>query len=148
MLFLALIAIWTGKQLVVLLGLMRDIEKGKNWKKFEARVLDARVLDKNYASQAKLTSFRRAYFFALYNYDGREYGVKKISFYHKETSSDRAYVSRIGDSKKVDIYINPKAPHEAVLISPSSHGYMLPWLKMMIGVASIVLVTYFMMGQI
>lgn len=147
MLLLALIAAWTGKQLIVLLRLLSDMEKGKKWVKIEAEVLDARILDKGEASQARFTSFRRAYFFALYNFEGREFGIRKTSFYPKETSSDRAYVSRIGESKKVDIYINPKAPHESVLIPPIGHGYLFVWFKMMMGIGAISIVTYFMVVQ-
>lgn len=137
---LTVICLWTLNKLRVILSLIKKIDLAKNWIEIEAIVKDARLLDKNESSGIKLIKNRVAYFYAQYEYGNILYGTTKISFYEKETSSDRAVIRKISNEEKVKIYINKDKPHQSVLINPSHHGYFFAWVQMVFGIISMALI--------
>ena len=133
---------WTGWKLFIMLRLIRDIEKCKSWIKITAKVLDARVLDKDEASQARFSKFQRVYFYAQFHFEGRSFGTRNVSLYSSERASDRIHVSRLSNGEDVELFINPNRPHESILTSPSSHGYLLYWLQVMLGLGASSFILY------
>jgi hypothetical protein len=137
---LTVICLWTINKLISILSLIKKMDMAKNWIEIDANVKYARVLDKDESNGVKLIKNKLAYFYAQYEFNGILYGTTKISFYAKESSSDRAIVRKLSKKDKTKIFINKDKPHQSVLINPSHHGYMFAWIKMVLGIMSMALI--------
>lgn len=106
----------------LLLKIISDIDRAKNWLPIQAVIKDIRLYKKN--EKAGNVTFKKSYAFlyVVYTVGCRSFGMSRINFHNYVSGLAMIKLSGYVVGDAVTIYADPEKPHKAVFLKPDEHS--------------------------